>query len=498
MGGEADFSTARRTVRLSVASVEMTVSWMGREQATTEQKGLILSVAAFDGVEEFGGVVADAVFEDDLYFFYVVDVGGGVAVDDDEVGVFAGGYAADGCLFAHVGCAVEGADLDGFEWGEAIGVDEEFYFALVAEAGEDAAVARGVGSAHEEAARGCEFVLELCAVLVDEGAFGIWWAGEFEVAGVEVGLAGGRGHGFEDAVLQVDVEGDVGLEDGEGAGDGYVVVDEELDKCGGVGAVGIHCSEGGVAVGAGAEVRLLAGVVLRVDEEAVLEVVDADLGGLGVGDGAEVAGDFDVVCVRGVDCGFELGAGDVHVGLVAGDALRGPVVDECAGVVGAGEVVHLDEGAVGAFEVGSGDVHVRAGEMTGVDLGAHVEVEVGLDGAGGAHGGDAGGEVHARSGEGHLGDDEGWLGGAVGGLVGARDVVEVVVHADEAGDDGVAAEVDDCGAGGGGGFFGDAGDLAVLDEDGLVFEGGGARAVDDAGVGEEDGGGVDFDVSEYV
>lgn len=58
--------------------------------------GLVLAVAAFDGVEEFGGVVADAVFEDDFDFFDVVDVGGGVAVDDDEVGVFAWGDAADG------------------------------------------------------------------------------------------------------------------------------------------------------------------------------------------------------------------------------------------------------------------------------------------------------------------------------------------------------------------------------------------------------------------
>ena len=61
---------------------------------------LVLAVAAFDGVEEFGGVVADAVFEDDFDFFDVVDVGGGVAVDDDEVGVFAGGDGADGGLFA--------------------------------------------------------------------------------------------------------------------------------------------------------------------------------------------------------------------------------------------------------------------------------------------------------------------------------------------------------------------------------------------------------------
>ena len=297
----------------------------------------------------------------------------------------------------------------------------------------------------------------------------------------------------------MEVHGDRALEDGQRAGDGDVVVDEELDEGSGVGAVGVHVGEGWVAGGAGADVGLFAGIVLRVDEEAVFEVVDAGFDGFGIGDGAEVAGDFEAVLVGLVDGGFELGARDVHVGLVAGDALRCPVVDEVAGVVGAGEVVHLDEGAVGAFEVGRGDVHVRADELTGVDLAAEVEVEVGLDGAGGADGGDTGGEVHARGGEGHLGDDERRLGGAVGGFVGAGDVVEMVVHADEAGDDGVAVEVDDVTlAVSAAVYFGDAGDLAVFDEDGLVFEGSGTGAVDDADVCEEDCGGVDFDVLEDV
>ena len=104
-----------------------------------------------------------------------------------------------------------------------------------------------------------------------------------------------------------------------------MMVDEELDEGGGAGAVGVHCGEGWIAGGAGADVGLLAGIVLGVDEEAVFEIVDADLGGFGVGDGAEVAGDFEVVGVGGVDGGFEFGAGDVHVGLVAGCALCGPL-----------------------------------------------------------------------------------------------------------------------------------------------------------------------------
>ncbi len=225
----------------------------------------------------------------------------------------------------------------------------------------------------------------------------------------------------------------------------------------------------------------------------MLEVVDAELGGLGVGDGAEVAGDLEVELMRFVDGGLQLVAGDVHVGLEAGDTLRGPEADGLAGVVGVAEVVHLQEGRVGAFEVGAGDVHVRAGEVAGVDLAAEVEVGVGLDAAGGAEGGDAGGEVHARCREGHLGDDQRWLTVAERVEVGAGDVVHVVVHADQAGDDGVAVEVEDFGVGSGWEVFRDAGDLAVFDEDGLVFEGGGAGAVDDADVGEESPGAIDSD-----
>ena len=83
----------------------------------------------------------------------------------------------------------------------------------------------------------------------------------------------------------------------------------------------------GAPAGARADVGLLAGVELGVDEEAVLEVVDAELGGFGIGDGAEVAGELEAELVGLVDGGLELGAGDVHVGLEAGGALRGPEVD---------------------------------------------------------------------------------------------------------------------------------------------------------------------------
>ena len=85
----------------------------------------------------------------------------------------------------------------------------------------------------------------------------------------------------------------------------------------------------------GADVRLLAGVETGVDEEAVLEVVDAEFGRLLVGDGAEMTGDLQSVRVRCVDGGLQFGARDVHVRLERGDALVDPVFDGLARVVGA-------------------------------------------------------------------------------------------------------------------------------------------------------------------
>jgi len=234
----------------------------------------------------------------------------GVAVDDDEVGVLAGGDAADGGGVAHVGGAVEGGDVDGFEGGET-GFDEELDFALIAEAGEDAAVAGGVGAGEQETSCSDELAFEGHAVpeelSVLRGGFGVCGGThEFEVAGVEVGGARGRGHGVEDSRLEMDVAGIVGLEDRERGGYGYVMRDEESDERLGFGGTCGHLREGGIAGGARAIIGRLAGVELGVDEEAVLEVVDAELGGFGIGDGAEVAGELEAVLVGFIDGGLQL------------------------------------------------------------------------------------------------------------------------------------------------------------------------------------------------
>ncbi len=74
---------------------------------------------AADGVEKFGGVVADAGFEDVGHFADIGDLGGGVAVNDDEVCLFAGGDRADAVLPAEEFGGVGRGDPDGFDRGEA-------------------------------------------------------------------------------------------------------------------------------------------------------------------------------------------------------------------------------------------------------------------------------------------------------------------------------------------------------------------------------------------
>ena len=75
----------------------------------------------------------------------------------------------------------------------------------------------------------------------------------------------------------------------------------------------------------------------------MFQVVDAECGGLRIGDRAQVRGDLETEAMRFRDRGGQFVVGDVHVPFERGDALAGPVVHHAASVVGAGQLVHLDE-----------------------------------------------------------------------------------------------------------------------------------------------------------
>ena len=145
--------------------------------------------------------------------------------------------------------------------------------------------------------------------------------------------------------------------------------------------------------------------------------------------------------------------------------------------------------AAGDAERRAADLHVRAGDVAGVDLVAqgYVGEAVGADVA---DGGEAGFERDL----GVFDSDDGLFGGRHGELKVGIEVVghgEVRVHVDEAGHDGVFGQVD-LGVAGlfwRGGCGGDGGDAVAGDDDGL---GGGLGAgfdVEDVAGAEESAGG---------
>src|ERR1041385_1603575 len=119
----------------------------------------VLSVAPPDRREELLRIEANAVLEHDLDVLDVGDPGRRVALDHDQVGVLADGDAADAVLAAEVLRAVERRDLDRLDRREPA-LDQELDLALVAEAGEHAAVAGRIGAGDQEAAGGDERALE--------------------------------------------------------------------------------------------------------------------------------------------------------------------------------------------------------------------------------------------------------------------------------------------------------------------------------------------------
>ena len=109
---------------------------------------------------EFRRIIANAVFEDD---FGVFDVGyalRGVALDDDKIGILARLDGADGGLLALVDRAVQGRNANGLNRRKPR-FDQQFDFPLIAEAGQYAAIARGVGARQQQAAGGDELTLHL-------------------------------------------------------------------------------------------------------------------------------------------------------------------------------------------------------------------------------------------------------------------------------------------------------------------------------------------------
>src|SRR5450432_168769 len=281
----------------------------------------------------------------------------------------------------------------------------------------------------------------------------------------------------------------------QGGRDGDVMLDQHANQIFRLCTIGRHVLQRVFAFALAANIRLLTRIQLRVDEEPVLQIVDAQLGGFFICHGAQVAGDFDSAFVGGVNRGLQLVARDVHVCLEGRNAAVGPEVYRVPRVLSARQVRHLYEITLRAFQIRAGHVEMRSGQLAGIDVALQVQIRVSLHAAGGAHSGHAPGQIQAWRGERHLRHQHRLLELSLAVQVGSRDVEEMVVHADDSGHDCVAVKVEYGGAWRCGhvrSLF-DGEDFTVLEGEILVFHGWGGGAVDYSDVRQDRFGGADAD-----
>ena len=204
----------------------------------------------------------------------------------------------------------------------------------------------------------------------------------------------------------------------------------------------------------------------------MLEVVNAEVGSFAKGDGAEMRSDFKLASVRSIDRGLQFLARDVHVALEGRGALVRPELDGRARVGGVLDLVHLRRERAHAFEIRAGDVHLGAKHLSGIDQLLRLDVGIGFHRSGCADRGHAAGEIE-------LGEAAAVFGIERHVGAGGR-VIHMVMHADNAGERRIARKVDTLGVVGDvdAGRRADRDDLARVNDDRLIFDGGRAVAID--------------------
>jgi len=170
----------------------------------------------------------------------------------------------------------------------------------------------------------------------------------------------------------------------------------------------------------------------------VLQIVDAEIGRFGETDRAQVPCHLDVLRMGRRDRRGEFGAGDVHVCLERGRAFADPVVDRVGGIGRIHQLVHLRCKTALAFQIRPGGVHLRPGDLAGVDRLLQLKVGIRLGAAGGADSGDAASQIQLGKARCLLGIDRLFR----FRVHLRRRVKHVVVHADQARDQRVSTAVD--------------------------------------------------------
>src|SRR5215472_13402784 len=227
----------------------------------------------------------------------------------------------------------------------------------------------------------------------------------------------------------------------------------------------------------GTGVLLLVWEKLGINLKTVLQVVNAEFGCLAKADRAEVTGDLQTARVGGVNRGFQFGPMDVHVGLKRPRTLADPILYRATGVVGICKHVHLRGKSALSLQIRSGHIDLGADEFSVVDSSLQFKIKIRLETACGADRGHSGRQIEARKTERHVVEDSA-----------ARGIEEVIVHADQPRQSGVAGEVQVLGSrrdfdrsrGA------DGRDFVPGNNDRLVGPGGGTSAVDDSQMLERD------------
>src|SRR5260370_1108543 len=147
--------------------------------------------------------------------------------------------------------------------------------------------------------------------------------------------------------------------------------------------------------------------------------------------------------------GGEFTTGYVHVRFKRRSALLRPEVHPAPRVGGVLELMHLGEDRPCTFKVRCGGVYVRARHLAGFDLALHLEVREAFDVAGRAQRRDPGCQVESRRSVGNLGDQKPRRQNlAVFVAIKKGCVVEVIMHAHQPGNYGVAVHVESLGISG--------------------------------------------------
>src|SRR5437660_9746071 len=128
----------------------------------------VLAVASLHRIDQLLRIVADAVLENDFNIFHVRDMRCWIAFYDYEVCILSRGDRSDLVLLTHIGCAIQGGNLDRLQWRET-GFHQEFNSALITETGNGGSIPRGVGTRQQQSSSSGECAFQLHVTFEERG-----------------------------------------------------------------------------------------------------------------------------------------------------------------------------------------------------------------------------------------------------------------------------------------------------------------------------------------